>query len=166
MPTQHLQQPQLADKMLACLSATSTCTQKAQHKPGIEMEEHASCLPAKSRKPKQNTIVIPTVSSAKMWCNYSNKSCVEMQYLCSHLSNVIQPVHHVVQQLQLLLCQFAQIQRSRSTTGLDDTGNILQAPTSLLSVLTATKREHATNVTYSQTGPSSQATVHDRETGH
>lgn len=82
-----------------------------------------------------------------------------MQYLCSHLSNVIQPVHHVVQQLQLHLCQFAQIQGSRSTTGLDDTGNILQAPTSLLSVLTAIKRVHATNVAYSETGPSSQATV-------
>lgn len=126
------------------------------------MEEHTlslESLPAKSRNVKQKTIIIPIVSSANTWCNYPNILCVEMQYLCSHLSNVIQPVHHVVQQLQLLLCQFAQIQGSRSTAGLDDTGNILQAPTSLLSVLTALKQFHAINVTFSQSGSSSQATV-------
>ena len=37
------------------------------------------------------------------------------KYLGSHLSNVVQPVHHVIQQLQLILSQAAQEQGSWSS---------------------------------------------------
>lgn len=48
------------------------------------------------------------------------------QYLCCNVSNLVQPVHHVVKQLQLLITQAAEIQWSRSLTRLDDAGNVLQ----------------------------------------
>lgn len=48
------------------------------------------------------------------------------QYLCCNVSNLVQPVHHVVKQLQLLVAQAAEIQWSRSFARLDDAGNVLQ----------------------------------------
>ena len=48
-----------------------------------------------------------------------------LQYLSSDLSNIVQPVHHVVQQLELILAQTAKEQRPRRTTRLDDARDVL-----------------------------------------
>ena len=48
-----------------------------------------------------------------------------LPYLSSDLSNIVQPVHHVVQQLQLILAQTAKEQRPRRTTRLDDARDVL-----------------------------------------
>ena len=48
------------------------------------------------------------------------------QYLGCNVSNLVQPVHHIVKQLQLLIAQAAEIQWPRSLTCLDDAGNVLQ----------------------------------------
>lgn len=47
-------------------------------------------------------------------------------HLGSNLCNFVQSVHHVVQQLQFVLCEAAEEQRARGATRLDDAGYVLQ----------------------------------------
>ena len=46
--------------------------------------------------------------------------------LGSNFRNIVQSVHHVVQQLELIFAQAAEVEGPRRTAGLDDTGNVLQ----------------------------------------
>lgn len=46
-------------------------------------------------------------------------------HLGSNFRNIVQSVHHVIQQLELIFAQAAEVKGPRRTTGLDDTGNIL-----------------------------------------
>ena len=46
-------------------------------------------------------------------------------HLCCNLRNLVQSVHHVVQQLELILAQAAEKQGTGSTTRLDDVWDIL-----------------------------------------
>lgn len=46
--------------------------------------------------------------------------------LGSNFCNIVQSVHHVIQQLELIFAQAAEVERSRRTAGLDNTGNVLQ----------------------------------------
>ena len=46
--------------------------------------------------------------------------------LSCHLSNAVQPVHHVVQQLQLFFREAAEEEGPGSSARLDDVWNILQ----------------------------------------
>ena len=46
-------------------------------------------------------------------------------YLSGNFSNLVQSVHHVVQKLQLLIAQAAEVQWPRSLACLDDAGDVL-----------------------------------------
>ena len=46
--------------------------------------------------------------------------------LGSNFRNIVQSVHHVIQQLELIFAQAAEVEGPRRTAGLDDTGNVLQ----------------------------------------
>ena len=54
--------------------------------------------------------------------------------LGSDFRNIVQSVHHVIQQLELIFAQAAEVEGPRRTAGLDDTGNVLQtiAPFNIL----------------------------------
>ncbi len=46
--------------------------------------------------------------------------------LGSNFCNIVQSVHHVIQQLELIFAQAAEVERPGRTAGLDDAGNVLQ----------------------------------------
>ncbi len=64
--------------------------------------------------------------------NKSRRLVIEMKTVCPYLrrnlSNIVQSVHHIVQQLELVVTQAAEVQGPRSTACLDDTGNVLHTP--------------------------------------
>ena len=63
------------------------------------------------------------------------------QYLGCNVSNLVQPVHHIVEQLQLLIAQAAEIQWPRSFTRLDDAGNVLQTQLDSVDSYTSTRAQ-------------------------
>ena len=74
-------------------------------------------------------------------CNAMIKSMRCNTYLSSNFSNLVQPVHHVVQKLQLLIAQAAEVQWARSLTCLDNAGDVLHKGTK---ISTATTNANAT----------------------
>lgn len=53
-------------------------------------------------------------------------------HLGSNFRNVVQSVHHVIQQLELIFTQAAEVKGPGRTTGLDDTGNVLQTSSAVI----------------------------------